>query len=175
VICTDKTGTLTQNRMAVRAIFSRGQLFQWPANPTAEANPFLYLICRLCNNASLEGEKTSGDPLEVALLQAAAGWQGIACQFGHALSRGSPCTGVAQKAHVTSLMDHEEVFERVAVLRATGICLLFCRVFRPLHGPFSPIMNKREQGAEASVGDVVSIAVKSSAVRAGSRSWSAKA
>ena len=39
VICTDKTGTLTQNRMAVRAFFSRGQLFQWPAHPAGEENP----------------------------------------------------------------------------------------------------------------------------------------
>jgi sodium/potassium-transporting ATPase subunit alpha len=72
VICTDKTGTLTQNRMAVRAFFSRGQLFQWPAYPAVEENPFLLLTCRLCNNASIEGGKSLGDPLEVALLQAAA-------------------------------------------------------------------------------------------------------
>ena len=72
VICTDKTGTLTQNRMAVRAFFSRGHLFQWPAHPAVEENPFLWLTCRLCNHASLEGGNALGDPLEVALLQAAA-------------------------------------------------------------------------------------------------------
>jgi sodium/potassium-transporting ATPase subunit alpha len=69
VICTDKTGTLTQNRMAVRAIFSQDTLFTLPASPAAADNPFLYRICRLCNNASLEAGKALGDPLEVALLQ----------------------------------------------------------------------------------------------------------
>ncbi|HSF33353.1 MAG TPA: cation-transporting P-type ATPase [Candidatus Tectomicrobia bacterium] len=71
VICTDKTGTLTQSRMEVRAIFSRGQLFRMPAQPPAEHNPYLYDAFRLCNNASLRGKHASGDPLEVALLQAA--------------------------------------------------------------------------------------------------------
>jgi sodium/potassium-transporting ATPase subunit alpha len=73
IICTDKTGTLTQNRMAVRAIFSRGRLFTVPALPSATENPFLYLTFRFCNHASLAGEKAVGDPLEVALLQAAEG------------------------------------------------------------------------------------------------------
>ena len=71
VICTDKTGALTQNRMEVRAIFSKGRLLTVPRYPPAAENPFLYRTCRLCNNASLEGEKAVGDPLEVALLQAA--------------------------------------------------------------------------------------------------------
>src|SRR5215831_14890109 len=95
------------------------------------------------------------------LIQATAGWQGIACQFGNALIRGFPFTGVTQKTHVTSLLDHEEVFERVAFLLATVIFLLLLRVFRTLDGAFGPIMKKREEGAEASVGDVVSIAAKS--------------
>ena len=109
------------------------------------------------------------------LIQVTAGWQGIACQFSHALIRGFPFTGVAQETHVTGLIDHEEVFERVTLLLATVILLLLLRVFRTLDGPFSPIMKKRVEGAEASVGGVVSIAAKSSAVRAGSSSWSAKA
>jgi sodium/potassium-transporting ATPase subunit alpha len=71
VICTDKTGTLTQNRMEVRAIFSRGHVFRMPAQPRAEHNPFLYDAFRLCSNARLQGEQAAGDPLEVALLQAA--------------------------------------------------------------------------------------------------------
>jgi hypothetical protein len=109
------------------------------------------------------------------LIQATAGWQGIACQLCHALIRGVPFTGVAQEAHVTGLIDHEEVFERVAFLLATVIFLLVLRVFRTLDGSFGPIMEKREEGAEASVGGVVSRAAKSSAVRAGSSSWSDKA
>lgn|SRR5215813_8895735 len=109
------------------------------------------------------------------LIEATAGWQGLACQLCHALIRGFPFRGVAQEAHATDLVDHAEVFERVAFLLPTVILLLLLRVFRTLDWSFGPIMKNRAEGAEASVGGVVSIAAKSSAVRAGSRSWSARA
>ena len=109
------------------------------------------------------------------LIKATAGWQGIACQLCHALIRGFPFTGVAQEAHVTGLVDHEEVFERVAFLLTTVILLLLLRIFRTLDWSFGPIVKKRAEGAAASVCGVVSIAAKSSAVRAGSNSWSARA
>ena len=109
------------------------------------------------------------------LIQATAGWPGIAGQFSTALIRGFPFTGVAQETHVTGLIDPEEVFARVAFLLATVTFLLLLRVVRTLDGPFSPIMKNREEGAEASVAGMVSIAAKSSAVRAGSSSWSARA
>ena len=104
------------------------------------------------------------------LIEVAAGWQGIACQLGKALIRGFPFTGGAQETHVTGLIDHEEVFERVAFLLPTVIFLLLLRVFWTLDGPFSPILKKRAEGIEASAGGVVSSAAKSSAVRAGSSS-----
>ena len=111
------------------------------------------------------------EPLEAfILIQATAGWQGRACPFGNALIRGFPFIGVAQEAHVTALSDHEEVFERVACLLPTVILWLLLRVFRTLDGSFGPVMKKRAEGAEDSVGGVVSMAAKSPAVRAGSRS-----
>jgi hypothetical protein len=108
------------------------------------------------------------------LIQATAGWQAIACQLGNALIRGFPFIGTAQDTHVTGLVDHEEVFERGAFLPPV-ILLRLLRVFRTLDGSFGPRMKQRAEGAEASVGGVVSIAAKSAAVRAGSRSWFARA
>lgn len=61
VICTDKTGTLTMNDMAVRTVL--------PVSPEAEA--LLYRVAVLCNNASLENGQEVGDPMEIALLKAA--------------------------------------------------------------------------------------------------------
>jgi hypothetical protein len=75
---------------------------------------------------------------------------------------------------MTGLVDHEEVFERGAFLLPPVIRLRLLRAFRTLDGSFGPSMKKRAEGAEASVGGV-SITAKSAAVRAGSRSWFARA
>jgi hypothetical protein len=109
------------------------------------------------------------------LIQATAKWQGVAGQLGNALISGFPFTGVAQEAHVTALIDHEEVFERVAFLLATVILLLLLWVFRTLDGSFGTIMKKRAVVGPASVRFAASSVAKSSAVRAGSNSWCASA
>jgi Ca2+-transporting ATPase len=74
-ICTDKTGTLTQNSMTVQYLFSDGRLFNIP--PTGMTNNSLVELLRagvLCSEASLENGRLKhlvGDPVEAALLRAA--------------------------------------------------------------------------------------------------------
>ena len=58
VICTDKTGTLTQNRMTVTGRFTFD---------CQEKETLLYGGV-LCNDAVIEGQKQIGDPTETALL-----------------------------------------------------------------------------------------------------------
>ncbi|MCX8174885.1 MAG: calcium-translocating P-type ATPase, PMCA-type [Candidatus Micrarchaeota archaeon] len=83
VICTDKTGTITQNRMTVQelvfaeASYAIGQGRLDPA--FLSKDPVLRKaveVMALCNNAMLlsseEGETLSGDPTETALLAAVA-------------------------------------------------------------------------------------------------------
>ncbi len=63
VICTDKTGTLTQNRMEVEKV--------WTFDGRQSTSANLMMIAYLCNNAVYEDGKYRGDPTEVAILRKA--------------------------------------------------------------------------------------------------------
>ena len=82
---------------------------------------------------------------------------------------------MTQEAHVASLSDHQEVFERVTLLLAAVIFLLRFGIARPVDRTFSAIMPKRGVLELPSTECVSNIAANSAAVRAGSSSWSAKA
>ena len=90
VICSDKTGTLTENAMTVRALWSDGQLYELTGHGYAPDGELrlngkkvdadrtvreALLAGLLCNDASLRHERgewvVSGDPTEAALIVAA--------------------------------------------------------------------------------------------------------
>ena len=90
IICTDKTGTLTENRMTVTRLalagatapveitLSTGEKDLSPEGISpSDKERILEMLTlgALCNNAHLDPEQDEeiGDPLEIALLQAAAG------------------------------------------------------------------------------------------------------
>jgi Ca2+-transporting ATPase len=81
IILTDKTGTLTENRMTVRRLWlPSGEIEITPGFSDADwqrlggdfETGLLLKIAVLCNNASLSSvhEEGSGDPMELALLRA---------------------------------------------------------------------------------------------------------
>jgi len=75
VILTDKTGTLTQNRMDVKRLFLAGD-FVTPdqavgAPSLAAVRAPLFEVARLCHDLKAAGKEWLGDPMEIALVQMA--------------------------------------------------------------------------------------------------------
>ena len=76
IILTDKTGTLTENRMTVRRLWvpdGEIDLSETKRQLTEDEEAAMLLrIAVLCNDASLDGDndKGTGDPMELALLRA---------------------------------------------------------------------------------------------------------
>jgi len=77
VICSDKTGTLTENRMTVTELVSAAEAVRGNATATTEQAQLLLALGTLCNDAQLtfgsDGrQEVLGDPTEGALVVAAA-------------------------------------------------------------------------------------------------------
>jgi sodium/potassium-transporting ATPase subunit alpha len=79
VILTDKTGTLTQNRMTVRELFISGQ-HRAPGDVATPAPDIACLrrVARHCHSLKFPAGTPSGDPMEIALWEFAA--DGSACE-----------------------------------------------------------------------------------------------
>ncbi|MFJ8262903.1 cation-translocating P-type ATPase [Rummeliibacillus sp. NPDC094406] len=76
VICSDKTGTLTQNKMAVQQVFVDQQIIPYDRlNRSNAIQEQCIVLALLCNNAVTSDQKEIGDPTEMALVKLGRAFQ----------------------------------------------------------------------------------------------------
>lgn len=90
VICSDKTGTLTQNKMTPQTIYFYNYLMKISELDNRHHDHSVLLkSCLLCNNAVINGEQRIGDPTELALIDLVHEYTKNDIEFKHTAVRTS--------------------------------------------------------------------------------------
>jgi Ca2+-transporting ATPase len=136
-ICSDKTGTLTENRMRVEDVSARD----------AESRLALLLAAALCNDARPESGGWRGDPTEVALVEAAIDVGHRVEDLRAAAPRAGELPFDSGRKRMTTIHDTPEGL--VAYMKGAPESVLPCCGSHWVSGEGSRVLDLQEQAAIA--------------------------
>ena len=115
-VCSDKTGTLTKNRMTVKECFVDGHLIKAEELDT-ESRSFFLEACTLCNDATI-GENRLGDPTELALLDLAYKHGMEKARLEKKFPRVDECAFDSERKRMTTV--HQNGTEKIAYTKGAA-------------------------------------------------------